>query len=102
MKPVDHMFTVRMQILPYLPHVFAPIGQEHHLLIFLHPLGLHHFPESPAWLRVVRLHETEAFGRWDGALIRRVETPQHSSRRSPRNSLACGPPARTHHQSPPS
>ncbi len=44
MKPVDRMFAVGVQVLLDPPHVFAPIGHKHDLLVFLHPLGFHQLP----------------------------------------------------------
>src|SRR5438552_17364792 len=72
------MFAVGMQILPYLPHVFASVGQKHNLLVFLHPLRLYQLPESPAWLPIVSLDEAEAFGRRNCTLFaapKRHDTP---------------------------
>ncbi len=72
------MFAVGVKILPYLSDVFAPVGQEHNLLVLLHPLRLHQLPETPAWLRVVGLHEAEAFG-WRNRILfsaaKRHDTP---------------------------
>jgi hypothetical protein len=61
-EPVDHMFAVRMQILPDLPDVFAALGEKQPLLVFLRPLRFHQLPESPPWLRIIGLHETKALG----------------------------------------
>jgi len=58
------MFAGGRQILSYLPDVFAPIGEKHHQF----PVGFPAFPgiSSPpviAWLLIVGLYKTEAFGR---------------------------------------
>src|SRR6266481_3396383 len=42
---------------------FAAISHEHHLLLFLHPLGLHQLPEPLVQLFVVALHVPEALRR---------------------------------------
>jgi hypothetical protein len=52
-----------MKILLHPADIFAAISHEHHLLVFLHPLGLHQLPEPLARLFVVALHVPEALRR---------------------------------------
>jgi hypothetical protein len=56
------MFPVGMEVCLDTPHIFAPVGQEHYLLIFWHPLRLPRFPQAPAWFLVIALHQAETFG----------------------------------------
>ena len=44
-KPIEQMLAERMKVLLYAPDVFAAVGHEYHLLVFLHPLRFHQFPQ---------------------------------------------------------
>src|SRR6266853_5265280 len=68
-KPIDQMLAKRMQILLHPADILTAIRHEHHLLILLHPLGLHQLPQSPSRFLVVGLNEPETLRRRYFALI---------------------------------
>jgi hypothetical protein len=51
-----------VQVQRQVAHVLAAVGQEHHLLVHLHPLGAQHLEQPPLRLAVVGLDEAEALG----------------------------------------
>src|ERR1035437_7697778 len=67
-KPVQQMLAERMKVLLHASDVFAAVGHEYHLLIFLHSLRFHQLPQPPARLLVIGLHEAKTLRR--GYLVR--------------------------------
>ena len=74
MKPIQQVLGLRMQVHWELPHGLAAVGQERHLLIGLHPLGLEDFEEASLGSRVIGVHEAETLG---GALVRLAFADDH-------------------------
>ena len=62
-KPIQQVLAERMKVLLHASDVFAPVGHEYHLLVFLHPLRFHQLPQPPARLLVIGLHEAKALRR---------------------------------------
>src|ERR1035437_6950718 len=62
-EPIEKMLAERMKILLYSANIFATVGHEHHLLIFLHSLRFHQLPETPAWFLVIGLHKAKTLRR---------------------------------------
>src|SRR5664280_2475132 len=62
-KPIQQMLAERMKVLLHASDVFAAVGHEYHLLIFLHSLRFHQLPQPPARLLVIGLHEAKALRR---------------------------------------
>src|ERR1017187_1355460 len=62
-KPIEEMLAERVKILLYSANIFASVGHEYHLLIFLHSLRFHQLPETPAWFLVVGLHKAKTLRR---------------------------------------
>src|SRR5665213_197597 len=46
-KPIQQMLAERMKVLLHASDVFAAVGHEYHLLIFLHSLRFHQLPQPP-------------------------------------------------------
>src|ERR1700738_5272912 len=63
------MLAKGMRILLHPTDILTAIRHEHHLLILLHPLGLHQLPQSPSRSLVVGLNEPETLRRGYFALI---------------------------------
>src|SRR5262249_20072731 len=61
MKPIEQMFGFRAQIQLQVAYVLPAVGEEDYLLIFLHPLRLQQFKQTPLRLRVERLDKGQAF-----------------------------------------
>src|SRR6516165_4274824 len=74
------MFAVGMQIRLHPPHVFTTVGHKYHLLVFLHPLGLHDFPQAPAWFLVIGLDEGKTLGRRNVLSFRPSESHHTAAR----------------------
>src|ERR1035437_7375025 len=51
-EPIEKMLAERMKILLYSANIFATVGHEHHLLIFLHSFRFHQLPETPAYFQM--------------------------------------------------
>jgi hypothetical protein len=52
-----------MKVLLHASDVFASVGHEYHLLIFLHSLRFHQLPETPAWFLIIGLHKAKTLRR---------------------------------------
>lgn len=62
MKPIEHVFTGRMEVNLEVSHDIPAIGQEEQLLVFLHALGFHQLPQASPRLGITGLDEGEALG----------------------------------------